>query len=198
LREPTGVLTLPQAQALALLQNPKLAAFGWEVRAREAQILQAGLRPNPEVEVEVENFAGSGALQAFRGTEITILLSQLIELAGKRHKRARVAALERIVLPNPNGHWRHGLFVTGHVVVKDTDVPLLVPKTALQTLEERPTVFVETAEGWKPQPVTLGRSNDTHVEITAGLTPGQRYVTSGAFTLKAQLSKGAFSDGHGH
>ena len=107
-------------------------------------------------------------------------------------------ALARIVLPNPSGHWRPGLFVTGHVVVKDTDVPLLVPKTALQTLEERPTVFVETAEGWKPQPVTLGRSNDTHVEITAGLTPGQRYVTSGAFTLKAQLSKGAFGDGHGH
>lgn len=95
LRELTGVVTLPQAQALALLQNPKLAAFSWEVRAREAQILQAGLLPNPEVEVEVENFAGSGELQAFRGTEITILLSQLIELAGKRHKRARVTALDR-------------------------------------------------------------------------------------------------------
>lgn len=107
-------------------------------------------------------------------------------------------ALARIVLPNPNGHWRPGLFVTGNVVVKDTDVPLLVPKATLQTLEDRPTVFVETAAGWKPQPVTLGRSNDTHVEITAGLTPGQRYVTSGAFTLKAQLSKGAFGDSHGH
>jgi cobalt-zinc-cadmium efflux system outer membrane protein len=93
-REPTGVVTLAQAQALALLQNPRLVAFGWEVRAREAQILQAGLLPNPEVGVEVENFAGSGALQKFRSTEITILLSQLIELGGKRGKRVRVAALE--------------------------------------------------------------------------------------------------------
>jgi cobalt-zinc-cadmium efflux system outer membrane protein len=58
-------VTLAQAQALALLQNPRLAAFGWEVRAREAQILQAGLLPNPEVDVEVENFAGSGALRNF-------------------------------------------------------------------------------------------------------------------------------------
>lgn len=107
-------------------------------------------------------------------------------------------ALARVVLPNTNGHWRPGLFVTGNVVVQDIAVPLLVPKTALQTLEERPVVFVDTAEGWKPQPVTLGRSNDTHVEITAGLTPGQRYVTSGAFTLKAQLSKSAFGEGHGH
>jgi cobalt-zinc-cadmium efflux system membrane fusion protein len=107
-------------------------------------------------------------------------------------------ALARIVLPNANGSWRPGLFVSGHVVVKDVEIPLLIPKTALQTLEERPTVFVEAAEGWKPQPVTLGRSNDTQVEITAGLTPGQRYVTSGAFALKAQLSKSAFGDGHGH
>ena len=84
------------------------------------------------------------------------------------------------------------------MVVRDVTVPVVIPKTALQTLDERPTVFVETAEGFTPQPVTLGRSNDTVVELTAGLTPGQRYVTSGAFTLKAQLSKGAFGDGHGH
>ena len=87
-------MTLAQVQALALLHNPRLAAFGWEVRAREAQILQAGLLPNPEAGIEVENFAGSGALREFRSTEITILLSQLIELGGKRGKRVRVAALE--------------------------------------------------------------------------------------------------------
>ncbi|HEY5867916.1 MAG TPA: TolC family protein [Candidatus Tectomicrobia bacterium] len=92
---PTGVLTLPQAQALTLLQHPRLAAFGWEVRAGEARTLQASLPPNPEVEIEVEDFAGSGELRGFRGTEITIHLSQLIELAGKRQKRTRVAALER-------------------------------------------------------------------------------------------------------
>ena len=92
---PTGVLPLAPAQALALLQHPRLAAFGWEVRAGEARTLQASLPPNPEVEIEVEDFAGAGELQGFRGTEITIHLSQLIELAGKRQKRTRVAALER-------------------------------------------------------------------------------------------------------
>jgi outer membrane protein, heavy metal efflux system len=93
--EPTGVLTLLQAQTLAVQHHPKLAAFGWEVRAGEARTLQAGLSPNPEIEIEVENFAGSGELQGFQGAEITIHLSQLIELAGKRGKRVRVAALER-------------------------------------------------------------------------------------------------------
>jgi cobalt-zinc-cadmium efflux system outer membrane protein len=92
---PSGVLTLSQAHALALLQHPRLAAFGWEVRAGEARALQASLPPNPELEIEVEDFAGSGELRGFRSTEITIHLNQLIELAGKRQKRTRVVALER-------------------------------------------------------------------------------------------------------
>ncbi|MGE3537795.1 MAG: TolC family protein [Candidatus Tectimicrobiota bacterium] len=92
---PSGVLTLPHVQALALLQHPRLAAFAWEARAGEARTLQASLAPNPTLGIEVEDFAGSGTLRGLRGTEITIHLSQLIELAGKRQKRTRVAALER-------------------------------------------------------------------------------------------------------
>jgi len=36
------------------------------------------------------------------------------------------------------------------------------------------------------------------VEILSGLTVGERFVVKGGFTLKAQLSKAAFGDGHGH
>jgi cobalt-zinc-cadmium efflux system outer membrane protein len=86
---------LPQAQVLVLLHNPKLATFAWEVRAGEARTLQASLSPNPQAGIEVENFAGSGELRGFDSAEITIHLSQLIELAGKRRKRTRVAAIER-------------------------------------------------------------------------------------------------------
>lgn len=107
-------------------------------------------------------------------------------------------ALARVVLPNPEGHWRPGLFVTGKITVENLEVPLLVPKTALQTVEDKLSVFIKTEGGFKPQPVTVGRTNETHVEITSGLTPGQEYVMNGAFTLKAQLSKGTFGDGHAH
>jgi outer membrane protein, heavy metal efflux system len=92
---PTDVLTLRQALALALLQNPELSAFTWEVRAAEARTLQAGLRPNPELGLEVENVAGTGAFQGGRSVETTLRLSQVIELGGKRARRLRVAALER-------------------------------------------------------------------------------------------------------
>src|SRR3972149_1747368 len=93
--EPKGDLELREALSLALLHNPELASFSIEVRAAEARTLQAGLRPNPEFDVEVENFAGSGALRRFDETETTIQLGQLMELAGKRRKRERVASLER-------------------------------------------------------------------------------------------------------
>jgi cobalt-zinc-cadmium efflux system outer membrane protein len=77
------------------MHNPELATFTWEVRAREARTLQAGLAPNPEIGVEFEDFAGTGDLRGIDGAEVTVALSQVIELAGKRQKRTRVAALER-------------------------------------------------------------------------------------------------------
>jgi len=106
--------------------------------------------------------------------------------------------LARVVLSNKKRFWRPGLFVTGRILISEEMVPLLVPETALQTIEDETCVFIETNEGFEPQPVGIGRRNDTHVEIVSGLTAGQRYVTRGGFTLKAELSKGAFGDGHGH
>jgi len=86
-------LTLAQAFALVLARNPELAASAAEIRAREAHVVQAGLRPNPHLEAEVENVGGSGTREGFEETETTVGLSQLLELAGKRGKRRRVAEL---------------------------------------------------------------------------------------------------------
>jgi cobalt-zinc-cadmium efflux system outer membrane protein len=92
--EPRGDIALRDALSLALQHNPELAAFSIDVRVAEARTLQAGLRPNPEIAIEMENFAGSGTLRSFDGAETTIQIGQLIELGGKRPKRARVASLE--------------------------------------------------------------------------------------------------------
>ena len=107
-------------------------------------------------------------------------------------------ALARVILPNPDGSWRPGLFVNASVDVDNREVSFLVPKTALQTIEDQPAIFIETPEGFAPQPVRLGRKNGTYIEVISGLKPGQRYVTRGAFTLKAQLAKDSFGDGHSH
>jgi cobalt-zinc-cadmium efflux system outer membrane protein len=93
--EPRGDIALRDALSLALQYNPELAAFSIEVRVAEARTLQAGIRPNPEVSITAEHFAGSGTLRSYDSAETTIQIGQLIELGGKRRKRARVASLER-------------------------------------------------------------------------------------------------------
>lgn len=90
---PEGQLTLERALESALRGNPQLAAAAWEVRAVEARKEQAGLRPNPELGLEVEN-AGGGAL-AQDGRQSTVSLTWPFELGGKRTARLRLAGAER-------------------------------------------------------------------------------------------------------
>ncbi|MBW8016037.1 MAG: TolC family protein [Planctomycetes bacterium] len=93
--EPTGVITMKDALALALMGNPKLKAFSWGIRVTEAKQLQASLKPNPELGVEFENVGGTGPRSGFDGAETTIQLSQLIEMGDKRKKRTKLASLEK-------------------------------------------------------------------------------------------------------
>ncbi|MGE3539167.1 MAG: efflux RND transporter periplasmic adaptor subunit [Candidatus Tectimicrobiota bacterium] len=104
--------------------------------------------------------------------------------------------LTRVVLPNPDGRWRPGLFVTARLTAGETPVAVLIPKTATQTIDGQPSVFVQTLEGFALRPVTLGRANESHVEVTAGLETGERYATTETFLLKAELGKGAASHEH--
>ncbi|MFC1461084.1 TolC family protein, partial [Verrucomicrobiota bacterium] len=92
--ERQDTITLRQALALALMKNPELAVYSWDIRAAEARILQAKALPNPEMGIEVEEFGGSGDAQGFDSAKMSIVLSQVIELGGKRAKRRNTAALE--------------------------------------------------------------------------------------------------------
>lgn len=83
------------ALATALQNNPSLQAYAFEPRVAEARVLQAGIRPNPELAVEVQNFLGTGALSGIKGLETTLQLSQLIDLGGSRARRVDAAEGER-------------------------------------------------------------------------------------------------------
>ena len=91
---PRGVIDLADAQAAALRESPDLAAFAWDIRASEARALQASLVPNPEAEIEVENFGGTGSARGTRDAETTLRIVQPLEIGGKRAKRYGVAAAE--------------------------------------------------------------------------------------------------------
>src|SRR6059058_4458651 len=88
-----GQVTLAQALALTLKQNPDLAAFSWDVRSAEARVLQARLRPNPELGMQSEDISGSRP--GFSHSQTTLQLSHLLELGGKRTARVREATFGR-------------------------------------------------------------------------------------------------------
>ena len=93
--QPTGELSFQQAIVLTLKHNPELATYAWTIRSREIDQIEAGLLPNPEAGIELENFAGSGNFNGYRSAETTIALSQLIELGDKRMKRRQLASTDR-------------------------------------------------------------------------------------------------------
>ena len=89
---PEGPLSLRSALAAALLNHPRLKEAAWGPRIAEALRLQASRRPNPELEVSVEGFGGDGSLSGFDNAETTVVLSQVLELGGKRQRRIAAAA----------------------------------------------------------------------------------------------------------
>lgn len=88
-------MTLEEAVARALAQDPQLQAEQEGVSAAQARVRQAGGRPNPEIGLEVENILGTGGQRSLAGAEVTLGVTQKIELGGKR--AARVSAAERNV-----------------------------------------------------------------------------------------------------
>ena len=80
-------IDLQDALQKTLKQSPALQTFPYQLRLTEAERLQAGFRPNPEMGVSLENVAGTGSSQGFDNAELTLSLSQLIEMGDKRAKR---------------------------------------------------------------------------------------------------------------
>jgi len=103
----------------------------------------------------------------------------------------------RIILADSEGYWRPGMFVNAQVVVDEIEAPLVVPRSAILSIDGQNIVFVQIKEGFEPRQVEIGRSNQIHVEIVSGLKEGQRIVATNALSLKAELGKSKFGE-HGH
>ena len=104
-------------------------------------------------------------------------------------------AVARVVLPNPDRLWRPGLFVTGRIL-DPIESPIAVPRSAVQTIEAAPSVFIKTDKGFEPRPIVLGRGGETMVEVVSGLAAGEAYAATNSFLLKAELGKGEAEHAH--
>ena len=99
--------------------------------------------------------------------------------------------LARAVVPNANGQLRPGLFADGFVIVEETPVQLSVKATALQTVDEKPVVFVQVAKGFEIREVVIGKRDEAHIEIKSGIVTGEKYAAENSFVLKSELARPA-------
>lgn len=104
-------------------------------------------------------------------------------------------ATARVVLANPDRTWRPGMFVVART---HDSVPaeVLVPADSVQMRDGQRVVFVESADGFVPRVVTLGREGATQLEIAMGLAAGERVASGNTFLLKAELGKGEAEHAH--
>ncbi len=108
----------------------------------------------------------------------------------------------RAVIPNTDGKWQPGTFITGKISLSTGKPVLVVSQNAVQIFDGETVVFVpsEHKNGFEPVVVQKGVENNLYMEILSGLAEGDAYVATGAFELKAKIVTSALGDhaGHGH
>jgi cobalt-zinc-cadmium efflux system membrane fusion protein len=96
----------------------------------------------------------------------------------------------RVQIDNSQGLWRSGQFVQAQIQTGAVSQTLSVPLSAIQMLENQPTIFVADKDGLEPRTVVLGRRSGDRQEVISGLQVGERYASGNVFVLKADLKKG--------
>lgn len=99
----------------------------------------------------------------------------------------------RSTVPNRDGRLKPEMFASVWLGESDPRPVLVVPQTAVQTIDGKSSVFVSLDGGrFAPRPVELGSDEGGRVEVLSGLSAGQRIVVAGSFALKsAWLTPGA-------
>lgn len=119
------------------------------------------------------------------GREVRGRVTYIGSLVGE----ATRSAVARIVVPNLDGKWRPGLFVSVHLVQESATVPLAVSAEAIQNFRDWQVVFVRYGEWFEARPLELGRSDGSWVEVRKGLSPGEQYAATNSFAIKAEIGK---------
>ena len=149
-----------------------------------------GVSPKDLNKVQVGKAVTVSALEL--NAEVVGSVAYVGSLLGEQTRTATV----RVTLENPQGSWRPGLFVTALVATDSREAKVAVPESAIQTVEDKSTVFVRTDDGFEARAVELGSRAAGHVEITQGLEPGAQVASAGSFVLKSELGKASAEHSH--
>ena len=165
-----STLTLDQALQTAFARNPDLAAAQWEIGIAEGDRQQAGLIPNPEVSWEAEDTRRDS-----RTT--TVMLSQPIELGGKRGARIDVASRAQDAAGIELQRKRNALradVIQAFTSAQTAQQRLQLSRQSLQLAEHGLRVALGRIEAGKSSPVEGTRAQVQRSEVRLELSRAER------------------------
>lgn len=109
---------------------------------------------------------------------------------------ASQSTVARAILENGDGLWRPGSAVKARITVEQAPAALVVPLTALQSMEGRDVVFVRNGEEYRAHPVRLGKRDAHQVEVLEGLQAGDAVVVEQSYLVMADIGKAGASHEH--
>jgi len=147
----------------------------------------AWLRLGQEVEITTPSYPE----RPFRG-KVSFIYPSLEEKTRTIKVRADI--------PNPDGRLKPGMFVNARLVSPMAKPVLAIPTSAILDAGIRKLAWVEQEHGrYERREVKVGPEVSGYYPVLAGLSAGDKVVTSANFLIdsQAQLSAGAATGGHG-
>ncbi len=140
--------------------------------------------------VPAEIRVGAFPQTAFRGT---------VDMIGSQIDRETRTLKVRVVVDNPEGKLKPGMFVKVFIDLDGVQTGLRVPETAVLSDAGRQFVFTRlNDELWVRRDVTVGPAEGGFLEIRSGLTDGDIVATQGAFMFKSEILKEKMGAGCAH
>ncbi|KGO99876.1 efflux RND transporter periplasmic adaptor subunit [Novilysobacter defluvii] len=109
---------------------------------------------------------------------------------------ASQSTVARATIDNADSQWRPGTAVKARITVAQEPVDLMVPLTALQSMDGREAVFVREGETYLTRHVELGARDATQVQILSGLSEGEEVVIAESYLIKADIGKAGAAHDH--
>ena len=140
--------------------------------------------------VQAEIRSGAFPQTAFRGT---------IDLIGSQLDRETRTVKVRVVVDNPDGRLRPGMFVRVALGLDEERAVLRVPAAAVLSDAGKQFVFAKfTDDLWIRRDVTVGPVEGGMVEVGHGLSEGDVVAARGAFMFKSEILKEKMGAGCAH
>ena len=109
---------------------------------------------------------------------------------------ASQSLVARAALPNEDGFWRPGTAVKAQITMSTSDAGVVIPQSAIQSMDGKDVVFVRDGDTYTARPVKLGDRDSTQVAVLEGVKAGEDIVVTQSYLVKADIEKSGATHAH--